>query len=64
MTVETSTWTTKKGLAQMLKGGVSMDVATPDQARIAEVSRELGSPMRDLAYASVPLEERLAVRGG
>ncbi|HMA34829.1 MAG TPA: pyridoxal 5'-phosphate synthase lyase subunit PdxS [Chloroflexia bacterium] len=34
--VETSTWTTKKGLAQMLKGGVIMDVVTPDQARIAE----------------------------
>jgi len=34
--VETSTWATKKGLAQMLKGGVIMDVVTPDQARIAE----------------------------
>ena len=36
MAVETSTWTTKKGLAQMLKGGVIMDVVTPDQAKIAE----------------------------
>src|SRR3954468_19325301 len=36
MAVETSTWATKKGLAQMLKGGVIMDVVTPDQARIAE----------------------------
>ena len=36
MSVETSTWATKKGLAQMLKGGVIMDVVTPDQARIAE----------------------------
>jgi pyridoxal 5'-phosphate synthase pdxS subunit len=36
VTVETSTWATKKGLAQMLKGGVIMDVVTPDQARIAE----------------------------
>ena len=36
MNVETSTWATKKGLAQMLKGGVIMDVYTPDQARIAE----------------------------
>ena len=36
MTVETSTWVTKKGLAQMLKGGVIMDVVTPEQARIAE----------------------------
>jgi pyridoxal 5'-phosphate synthase pdxS subunit len=36
MTVETSTWATNKGLAQMLKGGVIMDVVTPDQAKIAE----------------------------
>ena len=36
MSVETSTWATKKGLAQMLKGGVIMDVVTPEQARIAE----------------------------
>src|SRR5689334_14826701 len=34
--VEKSTWTTKKGLAQMLKGGVIMDVVTAEQARIAE----------------------------
>jgi pyridoxal 5'-phosphate synthase pdxS subunit len=26
----------KKGLAEMLKGGVIMDVVTPDQAEIAE----------------------------
>src|SRR3990172_5347908 len=36
MTPATSTWTTKKGLAQMLKGGVIMDVVTPEHARIAE----------------------------
>src|SRR5205823_5718858 len=34
--VEKSTWTTKRGLAQMLKGGVIMDVVTAEQARIAE----------------------------
>src|ERR687885_548122 len=34
--MEESTWTTKKGLAQMLKGGVIMDVVTPEHARIAE----------------------------
>src|SRR6476660_1316353 len=33
---ETGTWTVKAGLAQMLKGGVIMDVVTPDQAKIAE----------------------------
>ncbi len=31
-----TTWTTKAGLAQMLKGGVIMDVVTPEHARIAE----------------------------
>jgi pyridoxal 5'-phosphate synthase pdxS subunit len=36
VSVDTSTWTTKKGLAQMLKGGVIMDVVTAEQARIAE----------------------------
>jgi pyridoxal 5'-phosphate synthase pdxS subunit len=34
--MEKSTWTTKVGLAQMLKGGVIMDVVTPEQAKIAE----------------------------
>ncbi|HET7035994.1 MAG TPA: pyridoxal 5'-phosphate synthase lyase subunit PdxS [Thermomicrobiaceae bacterium] len=34
--MEKSTWTTKAGLAQMLKGGVIMDVVTAEQARIAE----------------------------
>jgi pyridoxal 5'-phosphate synthase pdxS subunit len=34
--VEQSTWATKKGLAQMLKGGVIMDVVTPEHAKIAE----------------------------
>ncbi|MFP4114497.1 MAG: pyridoxal 5'-phosphate synthase lyase subunit PdxS [Spirochaetota bacterium] len=30
-----STWRTKVGLAEMLKGGVIMDVTTPEQAKIA-----------------------------
>jgi len=33
---QVSTFTTKKGLAQMLKGGVIMDVVTADHAKIAE----------------------------
>ena len=33
---KTGTWTVKVGLAQMLKGGVIMDVVTADQAKIAE----------------------------
>jgi len=36
VTEDKSTWTTKKGLAQMLKGGVIMDVVTAEQAKIAE----------------------------
>jgi pyridoxal 5'-phosphate synthase pdxS subunit len=34
--VEKSTWKTKVGLAQMLKGGVIMDVVTVEQAKMAE----------------------------
>jgi pyridoxal 5'-phosphate synthase pdxS subunit len=33
---EVGTFAIKKGLAQMLKGGVIMDVVTPEHARIAE----------------------------
>ena len=36
MAAETGTFTVKKGLAQMLKGGVIMDVVTPEHAKIAE----------------------------
>jgi pyridoxal 5'-phosphate synthase pdxS subunit len=34
--MEKGTWAVKTGLAQMLKGGVIMDVTTPEQAKIAE----------------------------
>ena len=36
MEQEIGTFAVKKGLAQMLKGGVIMDVVTPEHARIAE----------------------------
>jgi pyridoxal 5'-phosphate synthase pdxS subunit len=36
MAIETGTATVKRGLAQMLKGGVIMDVVTPEHAKIAE----------------------------
>lgn len=36
MDEQTGTFGVKKGLAQMLKGGVIMDVVTPEHARIAE----------------------------
>jgi pyridoxal 5'-phosphate synthase pdxS subunit len=35
---EESTFTTKAGLAEMLKGGVIMDVVTAEQARVAEAA--------------------------
>jgi len=54
--VETSTWATKKGLAQMLKGGVIMDVVTPDQARVAE---EAGA-VAVMALERVPADIRAA----
>jgi len=34
--MEKGTWKAKAGLAQMFKGGVIMDVVTPEQAKIAE----------------------------
>ena len=34
--MQTGTETVKRGHAQMLKGGVIMDVVTPEHARIAE----------------------------
>lgn len=36
MEQQVSSFAVKKGLAQMLKGGVIMDVVTPEHARIAE----------------------------
>src|ERR671924_283152 len=37
--METGTFRVKSGLAEMLKGGVIMDVVTPDQAKIAEMAK-------------------------
>ncbi len=34
--MDKGTWTVKSGLAQMLKGGVIMDVVTPEHAKISE----------------------------
>src|SRR5512138_2592580 len=38
MEQETGTFALKAGLAQMLKGGVIMDVVTPEHAKIAEAA--------------------------
>jgi pyridoxal 5'-phosphate synthase pdxS subunit len=56
MTVETSTWATKKGLAQMLKGGVIMDVVTPEHAKIAEDAGAVAV----MALERVPADIRVA----
>src|SRR5881409_3995086 len=50
------TWTLKTGLAQMLKGGVIMDVVTPDQAKVAE---EAGA-VAVMALERVPADIRAA----
>ena len=54
--VETGTWRVKAGLAQMLKGGVIMDVVNADQARIAE---EAGA-VSVMALERVPADIRVA----
>jgi pyridoxal 5'-phosphate synthase pdxS subunit len=56
MTAERGTITVKRGLAQMLKGGVIMDVVTPEQARIAE---EAGA-CAVMALERVPADIRAA----
>lgn len=53
---QTGTPTLKRGLAQMLKGGVIMDVVTPDQAKIAE---EAGA-CAVMALERVPADIRAA----
>jgi pyridoxal 5'-phosphate synthase pdxS subunit len=54
--MERGTWTVKTGLAQMLKGGVIMDVVTPEQAQIAE---EAGA-CAVMALERVPADIRAA----
>ncbi|HVP18247.1 MAG TPA: pyridoxal 5'-phosphate synthase lyase subunit PdxS [Spirochaetia bacterium] len=54
--MEKSTFATKKGLAQMLKGGVIMDVVTPDQAKIAEQAGAVAV----MALERVPADIRAA----
>ncbi len=54
--MDKGTWTVKTGLAQMLKGGVIMDVVTLDQAKIAE---EAGA-CAVMALERVPADIRAA----
>lgn len=53
---DVGTWTVKKGMAEMLKGGVIMDVTTPDDAKIAE---EAGA-CAVMALERVPADIRAA----
>ena len=55
---QTGTLRVKRGLAEMLKGGVIMDVVTPDQARIAEDAGAVAV----MALERVPADIR--VQGG
>jgi len=54
--METGTWKVKTGLAQMLKGGVIMDVVSPEHAKIAE---EAGA-CAVMALERVPADIRAA----
>ena len=54
--MEKGTWKVKTGLARMLKGGVIMDVVTPEQAKIAE---EAGA-CAVMALERVPADIRAA----
>jgi pyridoxal 5'-phosphate synthase pdxS subunit len=56
--VEQGTWKVKVGLAEMLKGGVIMDVVTPEQAVIAEKAGAVAV----MALERVPADIR--ARGG
>jgi pyridoxal 5'-phosphate synthase pdxS subunit len=56
ISMETGTWRAKAGLAQMLKGGVIMDVVTSEHARIAE---EAGA-VAVMALERVPADIRAA----
>jgi pyridoxal 5'-phosphate synthase pdxS subunit len=56
MEQQVATFAVKKGLAQMLKGGVIMDVVTPEHARIAE---EAGA-VAVMALERVPADIRIS----
>ena len=56
MEKEVGTFALKKGLAQMLKGGVIMDVVTPEHARIAEQAGAVAV----MALERVPADIRIA----
>ena len=54
------TFPVKRGLAEMLKGGVIMDVVTPEQAKVAEDAGACAV----MALERVPADIRPGRRGG
>ena len=57
-TATTGTTRVKRGMAEMLKGGVIMDVVTPEQAKIAEDAGAVAV----MALERVPADIRVAGR--
>src|SRR6202012_4911462 len=55
-----STFTVKAGLAEMLKGGVIMDVVTPEQARIAEAAGAAAVMALERVPADIPRDGGVA----
>jgi len=49
--METGTWKVKTGLAQMLKGGVIMDIINAEQAKIAQEAEKKNITPRVFNFA-------------
>ncbi|HBF37210.1 MAG TPA: pyridoxal 5'-phosphate synthase lyase subunit PdxS [Firmicutes bacterium] len=58
--METGTVLVKRGMAEMLKGGVIMDVTTPDQAKIAEDAGAVSVMALERVPADIRLEGGVA----
>jgi pyridoxal 5'-phosphate synthase pdxS subunit len=58
--METGTITVKRGMAEMLKGGVIMDVTTPEQAKIAEDAGAVSVMALERVPADIRLEGGVA----
>ena len=59
----TGSFPVKRGLAEMLKGGVIMDVVTPEQAKIAETGK-LPVPLFCAGGLATPADAALAMQLG
>ena len=61
---QTGTFAVKKGLAQMLKGGVIMDVVTPEHAKIAEDAGACAVMALERVPADIRATGGVAAHGG